>query len=282
MSKAINANTKTKTENQVAPFAPGEAHPRSVFETLLTDAIEKPGILSEAYSAFHNYSIGNQLLAASQLIGRGLPIAPIASFNTWREKGRFVKKGEKAIKLFMPVTIKEKDKETKEETGSVFQTFMLRPNWFSLDQTEGAEIDNEAKTAEWNPELALAALGITQTRFELLSGNCQGYATGNEIAINPLAALPHKTRFHELAHIILGHTTEGMMSDDEQTPKNIKEVEAESVAYILVSILGLPGQVESRGYIQNWLAGDKIEEKSARKIFTAADKIMKAGQPVMA
>jgi hypothetical protein len=112
----------------------------------------------------------------------------------------------------------------------------------------------------------------------MIDGNCQGYASGQTFALNPVAALPHKTSFHEMAHIVLGHTQEFTMTDSERTPKDIKEVEAESVAYILCSILGLPGLEESRGYIQHWLRDCEISEKSAQKIFSTADKILKAGQ----
>jgi len=69
------------------------------------------------------------------------------------------------------------------------------------------------------------------------------------------------------------------MTDSENTPKDVKEVQAESVAFILCSILGLPGLDESRGYIQHWLNGADVTEKTAQQIFTAADKILKAGQP---
>jgi hypothetical protein len=68
------------------------------------------------------------------------------------------------------------------------------------------------------------------------------------------------------------------MHDNELTPRNIREVEAESVAYILCSVLDLPGLIESRGYIQGWLSGGEITDKSAQRIFGAADKILKAGQ----
>jgi len=76
---------------------------------------------------------------------------------------------------------------------------------------------------------------------------------------------------------VLGHTAENAMHDDERTPKDIREVEAESVAYILCSVLNLPGLIESRGYIQGWLSGSEITDKSAQRIFGAADKILKAG-----
>lgn len=244
---------------------------------LLSDAVNKPGILSSAYSAFHNYSIGNQMLAWGQLHQRGIPLGPIATFKDWQKLGRQVKKGEKAISLVMPVTVNKKD-ETGEKTGDSFTWFALKPRWFVLSQTDGEDYVHEAKTPDWDPALALAALDIQEIAFESADGNCQGYASSRQIAVNPIAALPHKTRFHELAHVVLGHTAEGTMQDDERTPRDIREVEAECVAYICVSLLGLSGQLESRGYIQHWLAGAEIGDKSAQKIFAAADKILKAGK----
>jgi hypothetical protein len=41
----------------------------------------------------------------------------------------------------------------------------------------------------------------------------------------------------------------------------------------------LPGELESRGYLQHWLGSKKIEERSAQRIFHAADRIHKAGRP---
>ena len=77
--------------------------------------------------------------------------------------------------------------------------------------------------------------------------------------------------------MVLGHTTDGAVIAGEELTKNIVEVEAEGVAYILCTLLELPGQVESRGYIQSWLSGEALPERSAQRIFSAADKIMKAG-----
>lgn len=245
---------------------------------LLSQVVTEPGCISRAYSAFHNYSLGNQMLAFTQCEARQLEIAPIASFKRWQDLGRQVKKGEKALALYMPVTIKRKD--ANGDPDGAFQSFMLRNNWFTLDQTEGQDYAADVVTPAWDAKLALPALGIVQTKFSSPSGNTQGYACGNAIAINPVAALPHKTRFHELAHVVLGHTKEHLMNDNELTPRDIREVEAESVAYILCSVLGLPGLKESRGYVQGWLGGQTICDKSAMKIFGAANKILKAGQVV--
>lgn len=246
------------------------------WSTMLNDAVTQPGIISKCYSTFHNYSMGNQLLAWSQLTARDMGLSPLATYKRWSELGRQVKKGEKAIALVMPVTINKKD-GAGEKTGECFQWFTLKNNWFSLDQTEGTEYNPEPVIPAWDKNKALETLQITEIRFDSPNGNSQGYAQGKNIAINPVAILPHKTRFHELAHVVLGHTLEGTMSDDERTPKDIREVEAESVAYILCSVLNLPGLIESRGYIQGWLAGSEISDKSAQRIFGAADKILKAG-----
>ena len=212
-------------------------------------------------------------MASSQLQARGQNIAPIASYKRWQELGRQVKKGSKAIALLMPVLVNKKDKDGQ-KTDDKMQLFVTRNNWFSLDDTEGQDFKPEVKIAAWNKEKAMAALDIKEAPFQSINGNAQGYAKEREIAINPLAILPHKTTFHELAHI----AENALMSDSEHTPRSIKEVEAESVAYILCELLGLEGVKESRGYIQHWLNSETIPDKSAQKIFGAADKILKAGQ----
>jgi len=79
-----------------------------------------------------------------------------------------------------------------------------------------------------------------------------------------------------LAHLELGHTSEAV-HDSETLPRSLKEVEAESVALLCLKSLGMPGAQYCRGYIQNWLAGTEIPERSAQRIFAVADKILKAG-----
>lgn len=255
-----------------------DTKPEVQFSQLLHEVLEQPGVISAAYSAFHNYSLGNVIAAAFQLQARGLPLSPIASFMAWKEKGRSVKKGEKALALCMPVTMKGKrTNEIGESEDFTFARFIWKRNWFSLHQTEGADYAAEVKTPAWDAEKALAALEISLAPFDHPNGNVQGYASCCAIAINPLAAFPHKTRFHELAHVVLGHTSEGVMSDSEATPRDLREVEAESVAYILCALLGLPGLEESRGYVQSWARGAVIPERSAQRIYKAADTILKAG-----
>lgn len=264
---------------------------------LFSDALSCPGKISEAYSVFHDYSLGNAILAAMQLQAKGLQLSPIASFNKWKQLGRLVQKGQKAIALVMPVTVKFKSKDEDESgaanaeadadantqaKGSGRTIFVLKNNWFALSQTEGVEYAHEVVIPEWDKAKALLSLGITEGTFELLSGNTQGYAIPNEkrLAINPVAAMPWKTLFHEMAHCLL-HSKEAHMADGSSMARDIKEAEAESVAYLCCATLGLPGLEESRGYIQDWLGStvraEEFGKKSAARVFSVANKILKAG-----
>ena len=245
---------------------------------LLRKAVTEPGAISTAYSRFHNYSLGNQMLALFQCSSRGIEPGPIGTFMHWKECGRHVKKGEKAITLCMPVTCKAKETdEAGNENESTFTRFVYRNNWFVLSQTDGAQYTPEPIPG-WDESHALAALNITRIAFVSLDGNCQGYATGRTVAVSPIAAHPQKTLLHELAHVVLGHTLEGALNDGaEITPRDIRELEAECVALLCCESLGLQGAVFSRGYIQAWFQGREVPERSAQRIFGAANEILKAG-----
>lgn len=249
---------------------------------LLNEAVSQEGIISDAYSTFYNYSVGNQLLAWIQCLERKIPVGPLATLKKWNELGRRVKAEEKAISLYIPSQFKVKEIRDGKEVEKVIKYFALKPRWYVLSQTHGEDFVAEKKSPQWDAELALKNLDIRTEAFEYANGNCQGYAKTSErvIAINPLAQYPHKTRFHEIAHVLLhGKAEEGILACEKTLVRSEKEVEAESVAYILISLLNLDGQRESRGYIQNWLANDTIGDKTAARIFGAVEKILKAGQP---
>src|SRR5438552_5337103 len=264
----------------MADRKPTERHEEIQFRQLLDEAVSKPGTLMRAYSLFWNYSLGNQILALIQANNRGIQLGPIASFNRWKELGRHVKRGEKAIELCMPLTCKRTVSEKREdgteaETEVTFKRFVFRRNWFMLSQTDGADYQMPT-IPTWDRSRALQTLNVEEIPFEMMNGNCQGYAKGRQIAINPVAQMPAKTTFHELAHVVLDHTSEAV-HDSETLPRNLKEVEAESVALLCLESLGMEGAAFCRGYIQNWLSGATIPERSAQRIFSAADKILKAG-----
>jgi hypothetical protein len=207
------------------------------WSALLIEAVTKPGLIMKAYSAFHCYSTGNQVLALVQCQMRGLQPGPINTFPKWKGLGRFVKRGERALTLCMPITCKRRDDESDEE--HTFTSFVYKARWFVLSQTEGQELE-PITIPEWDAERALAALSIERVPFDHTDGNIQGFARKRQVAINPLAQLPFKTLFHELGHVIL-HTDEGHFADDETTPRSLCEVEAESVALLCCESLGLEG-----------------------------------------
>lgn len=263
---------------------------------LLIDAINKPGLVSSAYQLFWRYSVGNQILALFQCLIRKIEPGPIHTYRGWLKLGRQVRKGEKAITLVMPVQVKRKRHETSPEgviveTGSsagscvndgevAFTKFIERPFWFVLSQTDGDAVLSEP-VSDWDEVDALHVLNIERVPFVHTDGNCQGYANGRQVAVSPIAFMPHRTLFHEVAHVELGHTAEsiGLIDHGETTPRDIREVEAECVALICSAALGLPGEEFSRGYIQHWLKTDTIPERSVQRIFKAADLILRAGRP---
>src|SRR5690349_17845474 len=137
-------------------------HP--TWAALLERAVSEPGTISAAYSQFWNYSIGNQLLAWAQAETRKIPLGPMATYPRWQELGRHVRRGEKAIVLCQPVTIRkaiegEQGDETPDE--AVFTRFVYRPKWFFLAQTEGQEMTTP-QIPTWDKARALAALDIRE------------------------------------------------------------------------------------------------------------------------
>src|SRR5881392_3377107 len=69
---------------------------------LLMQTFTQLGLILKAYSAFHGYNLGNQLAALLQCHRHGIEPGPIDTYKGWLDKGRHVRKGEKAIWLCMP------------------------------------------------------------------------------------------------------------------------------------------------------------------------------------
>ncbi|MDD5083068.1 MAG: ArdC family protein, partial [Dehalococcoidales bacterium] len=91
-------------------------------------------------SKFHDYSIGNQILIMIQK-----PEATrVAGFNTWKDLGRWVRKGEKGIAILAPV-MPPKPKPEEREQGEAEAATEIEPRpvhfkvvyVFDVSQTEG-------------------------------------------------------------------------------------------------------------------------------------------------
>ena len=290
------AATSPSTTEGLTSEQRGGNHKKPDFLALLREALTQPGRISKAYSLFHSYSFGNAVWVAVQLDVRGEPLAPIASFRRWRELGRTVKQGSKALCMSMPVTVKAKtdakpaeaDPGTAQDDDRRRVLFMVRRTWFALHHTEplpGAVPQAiEAIAPDWDADRALVALDITREAFQHYNGNVQGYARpkARRVAVSPLAANPAKTLFHEVGHCLL-HSEQARMEDAAELTRDLAEVEAESVAYLCCAVLGVAGLEESRGYVQTWLAGsgsnaDAFTDRHARRVLGAVDKILKAGR----
>src|SRR5688572_448140 len=100
----------------------------TTFAKILESAVNEPGTVSTAYGAFHSYSLGNQLLALAQCLQRSIQPGPIATYQRWRELGRQVRKGEKALTLCRPIIVKrERTAEDGTEESSAATWFVWKP-----------------------------------------------------------------------------------------------------------------------------------------------------------
>ncbi len=244
----------------------GEADWRAVLEQAMT----MPGRLSDTYCRFHNYSLANQLLLWSQGVTE-----PCAPFKTWKALGRIpVKGGARFVRHPRPVY-------EEDETGQrvvKFVRFVLRRSTFPYSNTVGPEIE-WPQLPQWDAQRALAALEITQVPYTMVDGNCQGYAVGRTVAVSPVAKSPLRTLLHEIGHVMLGHTTGGAESEGPCS-RGVAEFQAESVAYLIAHELELVdwSPEESRAYIQGWLGDEQVTDTHIRAVFSAVDKILKAGR----
>lgn len=247
--------------------------------SLLEDALTTPGNLYDTYSRFHSYSLANMMLFRQQGYDE-----PMASMKAWNQLKRRVKLGAHAGMVIVPKLIKEppvegETQEEKKERIARLVGFKPVNGVFGYSQTTGEDIPPRP-TPGWDLITALGKLGISERPFDQPDGNMQGCSIGLEFAINPMAVNRTKTVFHELGHILLGHTL-GHGLDGEHYHRGIQEFQAESVAYLAMNELGLLDEdtaTRSRGYIQHWLGEERPPDKAIQQVFTAADRILRSGR----
>lgn len=240
---------------------------------LLEEALTMPGRMSAVYNMFYVYSLNNQILLWMQGVTE-----PVATFNHWKGLGRHVKKGSKAKAILRPITVKLKHDLDDEGNPKQITKFKLVNALFMLSETEGDELP-PYEPPTWSEEQALTELSVERVPFTSVDGNTQGYSTGRSLAINPMAGYPLKTLFHELGHIVLGHTSVDRMAE-YQAHRGVCEFQAEAVAYLCMNEvtaldhMDVPG---SRDYIQRWLNGEKPSDREIKDVFKAVDVILRAG-----
>ncbi|MFJ6416490.1 ArdC-like ssDNA-binding domain-containing protein [Paeniglutamicibacter sp. NPDC091659] len=261
------------TERLTKPRARAEQEPVNIeWQKLLEEALTlEPGEMT-SYNRFYNYSMLNQLLLHSQGVRE-----PVATYAKWQELGRQVQKGSKAKAILRPIFYKGTNDQGEEEQK--VKGFKMVNCLFTVSETEGEELP-EYEPPTWNKERALGALAIVQVDFEQINGNVAGYSYERNVAVSPVAKYPFKTLLHEIGHVTLGHTSEQGL-EDYREHRGIKEFQAESTAYLTMNELQATDQfdaAESRGYIQGWLRNGRPDDAAIRQVFTATDKILKAGR----
>ncbi len=214
------------------------------------------------------YSLNNQFYIILQY-----PEArTINGLRKWNSLGRTVKKGEKAIKIFKPIIAKKEKEGASAEEKRILRGFQVG-YVFDVKQTEGKDIDvfkfDESKIIESKKEIIDSLKKVAGTygykmifvNDSELGEDCCGLCNHktHEIKIrNDLADLQEvSTSIHELGHA-LAHSKkrddfEGLT---EKEKRGIKEVEAESIACIVCSYLGLDTMNFNFSYISGWAQGD--------------------------
>lgn len=215
-------------------------------------------------SKFHNYSANNCLLIMMQCPAATL----VAGYKTWQnEFKRQVKKGERSIKILAPMQRKYIDKDEDGNEIEVRYTVYRAVPVFDLSQTDGEPlktITNELKgDADSDLIDKLVKVAPVPVSFEDFSGSAYGYFSHDENRIVVRDGIDNrhkvKTLVHEITHSIL-HCEEGEQKDAD---RRTKEVQAESVAFVVLNYLGIDTGEYSFGYVAGWSAGKELKELQA-------------------
>lgn len=238
----------------------------------------------QTMATFHNYSFNNTLLIAMQRPDATL----LAGYQTWQKKfHRHVKRGEKGIKIIAPVPVKEKrqvekiDEETQEivigidgqpETETVER---ILPRFrvttvFDVSQTEGEPLP----TLEVNELVGdvfiyedfmkgLEEISPVPFQFQEIGSGAKGYYSNAEklvaIQTGMSQAQTMKTAVHETAHAIF-HDRDVMEENGITKDRMTKEVESESVAYVVCNHFGLDTSDYSFNYVAGWSSDKEMPE----------------------
>ena len=230
----------------------------------------------DTMSKFHNYSLNNIHLLKMQ----NPNVSHVASFNKWKtDFERTVKKGSKALKIWVPYQVKTKisanqnelsfsPSENGMEEKEVTVTRFKLGNVFDVSQTEGKElpkaINELTGSVKDYEDLYRAAKAVSMDNqvpisFEdIKRESANGYYSPDENRIvisKGLRGQEHilKTIFHEMAHSDLHRGTNAQYGDDQYRKQ---ELQAESVAYVVANHFGFDTSSYSFGYLAIW-AKDK-------------------------
>ena len=236
-----------------------------------------------AMSKFHHYSFGNVVLILLQC-----PTATkVAGYNRWKKDfGRQVKKGEHGISILCPCPQTRWMQKQKTDSESGLPIFsedgnpVMEPvritiprfkigTVFDISQTEGRELPSIV-ASELTGEVesfqtlydCLAELSPVPITEDEVPGAAKGFFSSEEQRIVLRRGMPQlqiiKTLVHEIAHAMLHDKTK--IPVEEQKVRSQKEVEAESVAYVVCQYIDLDTSDYSFGYVAGWSKDKDLRE----------------------
>lgn len=219
-------------------------------------------IFLQTMSKFNNYSLNNLFL----IVAQKKDASAVASFNAWKKLGRHVQKGQKALKIWAPYQVTRKDEKGQpvlDKKGQEVKDtrFRLVPV-FDVSQTEGKELPKPVYELEGTHQdyanlyrAAKETAAAKGVRLEISKEpmEAHGYYSPTENKIVIRAGMCERetlsTIFHEMAHADL-HNPKAL--EGQQLTRTNKELQAESVAYVVANHYGLDTSSYSFGYLANW------------------------------
>jgi antirestriction protein ArdC len=228
-------------------------------------------------SRFHRYSFGNTLLILSQTDGQA---TRVAGYHAWRKLGRNVRKGEQAIWILAPMT-RRVETDDAEEPGRVLSGFKAAAV-FDIEQTDGEPLPEIATRLQGDDPLgsydllreAADSLGYTVKAEQLpgeINGDCNVNTRTIRVECRNDGRQQVKTLAHELGHAVLHDGFDGT--------REVAELEAESVAFIVCATLGISTDEYSFGYVAIWSGGG---DEAIAAIKTSGSRIQTAAETILA
>jgi antirestriction protein ArdC len=224
---------------------------------------------------FHRYSWHNIMLIASQK-----PKAThVAGFQAWHKLGRFVKKGEKGILILAPIIRKKAANNSQIEADESSIAVGFRAAYvFDISQTDGQPLPEigsvNGDPREHRERLAtfIAEQGIALEYSERIAP-ARGISAGAKIILLPGQAPSEEfaTLAHELAHELM-HRSERR----KDTSKLVRETEAEAVAFVVCSAIGLETGSAAQDYIGLYGGDAKLLSESLEYVQRTATQVLNA------
>jgi N-terminal domain of anti-restriction factor ArdC len=201
-----------------------------------------------AIGRFHRYSLRNVMLIASQ----NATATHVAGFHAWHKLGRFVKKGEKGILILAPIVRPRSQTVEQTETDESSTPVGFRAAYvFDISQTDGQELPEignvNGDPREYGERLAtFVSKQSIALEYSQDIAPARGTSEGGKITLLPgqSAGEEFATLAHEVAHEIM-HRDERRSS----TSKRIRETEAEAVAFVVCSAIGLETGTAAQDYV---------------------------------